>query len=763
MGLVYRILRISGDVRPAGPRPGWLAFATLAALVALSFALVFVFTQSTRVADDLAREDERLLVARYMDRAVLSIATAQAVQTTWDDAMRRASNGNDPAWQDTFIGEFFWDRFKSDAVFLVRPDGNLIRSYVNGRPTDSAAYQELRWNVEGLIGRAEPLLPSDHAVLSKRKLADTEWPFDGTGRPLSTWAGMPVRYHGRPAFLTVISIIPDHEFSLLKRKPSFVASVRYFDTGWMAQMGRDLILPGVVFSPIRNFAETLNQVPVDNVFGDRLGWIEWDAKTRGPTIVQRTAPLLVVYLLSFLGIAVGALYIVRRLRRTTQELQASEAQAQHNSMHDAMSGLPNRGYYMQRLRTQLAASIAGTLKGDVFVAYIDLDSFKVINDTLGHQIGDELVREVAARLRRNLPSQDFLSRFGGDEFVLLRCAPGGRESADALGAEIMALMREPFVISGTTLDVTCSCGISWGPEQSEDPAELLRRADIAMYRAKQRGRSRYRCFTHDMDASAKLRGEMETELRRAIGKNELSVAYQPIVATESGAVRGFEALLRWDHRDRGNIRPDLFVPIAERGGLMVSLGNWMLRHVFTECRNWPDCDISVNLSPVQIMAADFTATMAEHIAATGIDPRRVVLEITEGVMLDRSAHVVGVLRTLGQMGFRIALDDFGTGYSSLAYLRSFQFDRIKIDRSFVQHIEGDSDARSILSSIVSLGRNLRMKVVAEGVETEIQRLLVQAAGCDLVQGYLFWKPMPASEARALLGQGDDALRLRLAG
>jgi diguanylate cyclase (GGDEF)-like protein len=763
MGLLIKKFRISGDGRHVGPRPGWLALSTLAALVALSFALVFVFTQSTRVADDLAREDERLLVARYMDRAALSIATAQAVQTTWDDAVRRASDGNDPVWQDTFIGEFFSNRFKSDAVFLVRPDGNLMRSYVNGQPTDSAAYQQLRWQVEILIDRAEPLLLTDHAPFRTHHLADTDWPFDLAGRPLNNWAGMPVQYRGRPAFLTVISIIPDRDFSLLKRKPSFVASLRYFDTGWMAQMERDLILSGVLFSPNRHLAEHINQVPVDNVFGDRLGWIEWDAKMPGPTIVQRTAPLLVVYLLFLLGLTVGAMKIIWRLRQATQELKASEAQAQHNSMHDAMSGLPNRGYYMQRLRTQLAASIAGTLNGNLFVAYIDLDSFKVINDTLGHQIGDELVREVAARLRRNLPPQDFLSRFGGDEFVLLRCAPGGRESADVLGAEIMALMREPFVISGTSLEVTCSCGISWGPEQSEDPAELLRRADIALYRAKQRGRARYRCFTHDMDASAKLRGEMETELRRAISKDELSVAYQPIVAIESGAVRGFEALLRWEHRERGNIRPDLFVPIAERGGLMVPLGNWMLRHVFNECRNWPDCDISVNLSPVQIMAADFGATMAGLIAETGMDPRRVVLEITEGVMLDRSAHVVGVLRELGQMGFRIALDDFGTGYSSLAYLRSFQFDRIKIDRSFVQNIEGDSDARSILSSIVSLGRNLRMKVVAEGVETEIQRLLVQAAGCDLVQGYLFWKPMPAAEARALLGQGDDALKLKMAG
>jgi len=763
MWLVMKAFRRGGDGRAVGPRSGWLAIGTLAALVALSFALVFVFTQSTRVADDLAREDERQLVTHYIDRTSLTIATAQAVQTTWDDAMRHASIGNDTRWQDTFLSQFFWNNFKSDVIFLVRPDGTLLRSAVKGQHSDEAGYQEVRWQVERLITRAQPIAATGHAGFATHRLADTDWPFDKDGRPLSIWAGMSVLHRGHPAFLTVISIVPDHDFSLLKRKPNFVASLRYFDTGWMGQMGRDLILPGVAFKTEQPLAANLNHVPVDNVFGDRLGWIEWKAKTPGPTIVKRTAPLLVVYLLFFLGIAVGAMKVVRRLRQTTQELQASEAQAQHNSMHDAMSGLPNRGYYMQRLRTQLAASIAGTLQGNLFVAYIDLDSFKVINDTLGHQIGDELVREVAARLRRNLPAQDFISRFGGDEFVLLRCAPGGRESADALGAEIMELMREPFVISGTTLEVTCSCGISWGPEQSEDPAELLRRADIAMYRAKQRGRSRYRRFTNDMDASAKLRGEMETELRRAISKDELSVAYQPIVAIESGAVRGFEALLRWDHRDRGQIRPDLFVPIAERGGLMVPLGNWMLRHVFTECRHWPDCEISVNLSPVQIMAADFVATMAGLMAETGMDPRRVVLEITEGVMLDRSAHVVGVLRALGQMGFRIALDDFGTGYSSLAYLRSFQFDRIKIDRSFVQNIEGDSDARSILSSIVSLGRNLRMKVVAEGVETEIQRLLVQAAGCDLVQGYLFWKPMPASEARALLGRADDVPRLKLAG
>jgi EAL domain-containing protein (putative c-di-GMP-specific phosphodiesterase class I) len=291
---------------------------------------------------------------------------------------------------------------------------------------------------------------------------------------------------------------------------------------------------------------------------------------------------------------------------------------------------------------------------------------------------------------------------------------------------------------------------------------LLRRADIALYRAKQRGRSRYRCFTRDMDARAKLRMDLEMELRRAIVRDELSVAYQPIVGVTGGEILGVEALLRWQHPERGAIRPDLFVPIAEQGGLMIPLGNWMLRSVFSECSGWPMCDISVNLSPIQIMARDFVATMAAIVGETGIDPGRVVLEITEGVMLDRSEHVLTVLRELSLMGFRIALDDFGNGYSSLSYLRLFQFERIKIDRSFVSNIESDADAHAILRTIASLGHSLRMKVVAEGVETETQRALVQAAGCEMVQGYLFWKPMPAEDLLPLLGALDAARVLRSA-
>ncbi|MEO0033113.1 MAG: hypothetical protein RIS94_2871, partial [Pseudomonadota bacterium] len=740
-----------------GLRTGWIALATFLALLAFSGALLGAFTHSTRVADDIAQSDEQELVRRYLHRAVLDTMGLQKSQLSWDEAARNAGVGFDRAWADGEFGRFFNASYGLQETFLVAPDGALIGAWRDGKAVDGGAgHHALRPLIVRLIAQSRG---KGHELGRPVRTVQTgigPWPVDAQGELISHWAGGFVPHGTGVAIMTVAAIVPDHTPGLLTRAPNYVVALRRLDAGTLARFGDDLLLSGLGFVTGHGAGGDYNALPVIAPDGTRIGDLRWIAKVPGPTIIRRTAPLLGTWILFFIGVVAGGTILLRRSRHTARELLASEAQAQHNALHDAMSGLPNRVHYMQRLRGELADCISGKRAGDVFVAYIDIDSFKVVNDTLGHHVGDELVRQVAVRLRRGLPSGDFIARFGGDEFVLLRRAEGGLLAADALGLQVMALMREPFLISGNTLEVSCSCGISWGPEQSEDPGELLRRADIALYRAKQRGRSRYRRFTRDMDASVKLRREMETELRRAIMRDELSVAFQPICAIGTGDVRGFEALLRWAHPERGDIRPGLFVPIAEQGGLMVPLGNWMLRRVFSECRDWPACDISVNLSPLQIMAADFLPTMAAIVAETAIDPRRVVLEVTEGVMLDRSDHVVRVLRELNRMGFRIALDDFGIGYSSLSYLRSFQFDRIKIDRSFVQNIEGDMDAHSILCAIVSLGHTLRMKVVAEGVETESQRRLVQAAGCELVQGHLFWMAMPPEEALALIQREEAA-------
>jgi diguanylate cyclase (GGDEF)-like protein len=751
----------------SGLRTGWVALATFLGLIALSAALVVAFEHATAVADDLSHEDERMLVSRFLARTMESEVSAQMGLINWNESIAHIDaapqSPPDMAWLDREFGSYAWLTFKTDHAFLVRADGTSLRGWTMGAPIDSVQIAPLRTTIATLIAASmRPGMTLGNEAGQIRLADGAFWPVDRSGMPLPRWAGGLARLGGNPEIITVASVVPDNVAGRFTHAPVYFVTLRPLAPLAIARMRRDLLLPDLDVTARPGHTSLDNAIPLVAPDGSALGWLRWTPKSPGPIMLQRAAPMLWGWMLLFAGVLIGGSVVLRRSWRIARELLASEAQARHNALHDAMSGLPNRVHYMQRLRQDLAACIGGQARGDVFVGYIDLDAFKVINDTLGHHVGDEVVRQVALRLRRKLPPGDFIARFGGDEFVVLRRAEGGRAMADQLGHEIMAVLDEPFTISGNAIDMTCSCGISWGPAQSEDPGELLRRADIALYRAKQRGRARYRCFTRDMDASVKLRLELEMELRRAIARDELTIAYQPIISLGTGEIEGVEALLRWHHPERGAIRPDLFVPIAEQGGLMIILGNWILRAVFGACREWPNCDISVNLSPLQIMAGDFVETMAAIVKETGIDPWRVVLEVTEGVMLDRSEHVLSTLRELNRMGFRIALDDFGKGYSSLSYLRLFQFERIKIDRSFVSNIETDADANAILCTIASLGRSLRMKVVAEGVETETQRRLVQAAGCELGQGYLFWKPMSAEAMRALLEAQLDRQVLKLA-
>ena len=747
-GPAIRRAGIRHDSGPAGAV--WIVVGTFLALVALTAALVAAFSNSTSIADRFARTEEQRLVQRFIERTERQILETDKLQIAWDEAVVKLNAPDAEQWARNFLAGYFWGSHRIDRIYHVRFGGTAVRCWEGPRLTQDCRYGQIGLTVKQLIRRSVREDAGKAAVPEWRPQGSILWPFDSKGLPMSRGLSAMTSFDGRPAMIAVASVVPDTAPSLMRAEPDYIVLLRFVDDRVINDLQSSLLLDGVRFSTEPDSDPARNSLTVTDAQGQRIGWLSWISKPPGPAILRQTAPLLAIYILFFVGVVAGGAIIVRRMRRTTSELVASEAQAQHNALHDAMSGLPNRAHFMQRLRQELADCVEQSELGDVFVAYVDIDRFKVVNDTLGHHVGDELVRQVALRMRRSLPPGDFLSRFGGDEFVLLRRSTGGRVAADMLGRQLMAIAREPFVISGNSLEVSFSCGISWGPEQSEDPGELLRRADIALYRAKQRGRARYRRFTRDMDASVKLRLEMEMELRRAIARDELTLAYQPVVNAADGAVLGFEALLRWHHPERGHIRPGLFVPVAEQAGLMLALGNWVLRRVFIECRDWADCEISVNLSPLQIMASDFLQTIDALVRETGADPRRFILEVTEGVMLDRSEHVVDVLKGLKYRGFRIALDDFGIGYSSLSYLRSFQFDRIKIDRSFVQNIEADLDAHSILRAIVSLGHTLRMKVVAEGVETPMQRALVQAAGCQMIQGHLFWEAMPGDEAKALI-------------
>jgi diguanylate cyclase (GGDEF)-like protein len=743
-----------------------IMLATIVALLTFAVALFGAFVHATNAADDATRANERRLVENHLEGSIRAFVAAETNQLTWDDAIRAAGGQGgtlNTAWADMYLGQFVIGKTGADHLFLVTPQGELLRAWHEGRPAAAAAYLPVAAETRNTLAALANERPAGADPRAFRRLADTEWPVDVHGRPLSRSLAGLVEYNGRPALISVISIMPDSDYRLLRRTPNYLVALRFLDGVHLARFASDLLLSDMRFSPVSHPEATRNQIALATRDGATLGWLTWKPNDVGPLVRHRTVPLLIAYLAFFVIVLVIGAMIIRSAFKVARELAASEAQAQHHALHDPMLGLPNRTHVMQRLAAMLAdVGVNRDMIGQqVQLAYFDLDHFKAINDSLGHHVGDDLLVQAVARLRERMQPGDVLGRLASDEFVLMRRTQAGREGADLLGQEVISVFAEPFKVFGHSIPVTASCGVSWAPEQAQEAKALLRNADIALFRAKQRGRGRYRRFTRDMDATIRWRQDMEIELRRAIALDGLSMVYQPIVNIADGTIASFEALLRWHHRDRGEIGPGIFVPVAEQSGLMPQLGDWVLRRVFADSHDFGRAEISVNLSPLQLIAKDFMPGLKAMIRDEKVDPARFTFEITEGVLLDRSDRVMALLNELQDMGFRIALDDFGTGYSSLAYLRSFQFDRIKIDRSFVQGIESDIDAQSILRAIVALGRTLRMKVVAEGVETRLQQQLVEAAGCQFIQGHLYWRALSPEQVIALLA--TDRIRdLRMA-
>jgi len=737
-----------------------LLLVVVIALLTFMIALFGGFMHAISVADEATWDNERSQLNHHLEIEARAMLAAQTVQLTWDDAMRHAGGQDRPVdvqWADTYIGKFLWDNQHVDRMFLIGSDGRVIRSWERGAPVSNAGYAQLAPRVAVMLGRMRNGQGGAGQAASRRQLEDIAWQFDASGRPFTHMTYELARHDGQAAILTAASIIPDNDYGLLKRAPNNLVSVRFIDAGMVQRLADALLLKEMRYTPDRPAAGKRNALELKGQQGESLGWLSWEPNDVGAIVVRRTVPLLVTYFAFYLFVLFGGILFVRQAIRLAREYAAREARAQRNALHDPMLGLPNRTMVMQRLNKHLA-NLGLTGEGEaLYLAYVDLDHFKAVNDTIGHHVGDELLIEAVRRLKGVLSEGDMLGRLASDEFVILHRSSGGREPAETLGRLIMEAFAEPFHILGHTLQITASCGLSWAPDHTRDATEMLRLADIALSRAKQRGRARYRCFTEDMNSTIRWRQDMEVELRRAIAGDELEMLYQPIVNIADRKVVCFESLLRWTHEDRGRISPGIFVPLAESCGLMPQLGEWVLRRVFTDSPMFGDAELSVNLSPLQITARDFMATLRSLVDEFAINPRNFIFEITEGVLLDNSQHVLDVLGEIREMGFRIALDDFGTGYSSLGYLRSFQFDRIKVDRSFVQGIENDLDAQAILKAVVSLGRTLRMKVVAEGVETLLQQQLVEAAGCELIQGHLYWRALTATRASALVAHNRKAV------
>jgi diguanylate cyclase (GGDEF)-like protein len=476
----------------------------------------------------------------------------------------------------------------------------------------------------------------------------------------------------------------------------------------------------------------------------------WTPQRPGAAILGSVVPFIGIALAGFTLLA-GL--VLRYMRFTAATIAAGENRLRYLALHDPLCGLPNRNFFSERLEAVMANVNRGGAPASVL--YIDLDHFKDVNDTLGHPIGDELIRSVTLRLSRTLRGDDLVARLGGDEFAVITTSSSEAAALQEIANRIIARLRAPYSINGHTIVIGASIGIAVIDRRSGgDAADIMRYADMALYRAKNEGRNRACIYDAVMDADLSQRKLVEQDLREAIERQSLKVLYQPIVNTSGEKIVAVEALARWPHPTRGLISPAEFIPIAEHSGLIIELGTQVLRFACLDGKAWPNISVAVNVSPLQFRQLDFVAVVERILKETGFDPTRLELELTESTLLGNLDNAEAAMRRLKALGVQLALDDFGTGYSSLLYLRRFPFDKLKIDRSFVLSIEKASDAAAIVHAVVSLGRGLGMKVTAEGVETAEQHLFLRAAGVHCMQGFRFGMPSPATDiAKRLANPG----------
>ena len=439
------------------------------------------------------------------------------------------------------------------------------------------------------------------------------------------------------------------------------------------------------------------------------------------------------------------------------ERKRAEARVAFMAHHDALTSLPNRVLLRMHMEEMLARARRNGL--GVATLCIDLDNFKAVNDTLGHPFGDLLLQEVAARLRSTLGEHDMVARLGGDEFAVLHPDVETPTEVGALAERIIDVVSAPYSLDGHQVTIGASVGIAFAPVDADDADRLLKNADMALYRAKGDGKGACRFFEAEMDARLQARRRLEIDLRNAVAAEALEVHYQPLIALDRRNVSGFEALLRWQHPEHGMVPPSDFVPVAEETGLIGAIGAFVLRRACADAAKWPDpVTVAVNLSPLQFRNGALLQTVKDALERASLPPRRLELEITETVLLDRSDHVLATLHALRALGVRISMDDFGTGYSSLSYLRSFPFDKLRIDRSFVRDLGSNADSQAIVRAIIGLGESLGIAITAEGVENEADLACLEEEGCKEAQGFLFSRARPQFEVLDMLAAGSRLAR-----
>jgi diguanylate cyclase (GGDEF)-like protein len=709
---------------------------------------------SAQRADSVALDNERQLFSRALTNQGERVLRDIAAVATSEAAYRRMRVSFDSDWVQISVGLRLQSFFDHDFVFVTDPSNHFLYASLGRRSVDPNWFNSVQSDLHPVLD-----------LMRGGTVAGGVIAIDSTGNGNHRAATLQ-SFLGRPAIVAAVAVATsDEAVADVEANAPVILSVKFVDDDVLEDIKSRLLLNNLHNTADRPAAPNDYVFDVTDNDGQSIASFAWTPRQPGAEILHSVIPFIAVALGGFVVLA-GL--VLRHMRRTAATIAVGEARLRHLALHDPLCGLPNRIFFGERLEATIEDVKAGA--APVAVYYIDLDHFKDVNDTLGHSIGDDLIRSVTQRLTQTLRGDDLVARLGGDEFAVITSAGQGQETVETVAARIIAALCAPYCINHQTIVIGASIGIALINRNIGGASDIMRHADMALYRAKNEGRNRACVYDTAMDDNVLKRKLVENELRVAIDKGELRLAYQPIVNNSGETVVGVEALARWHHSERGEIPPSEFIPIAEDSGLIIALGEFVLRRACLDGNAWPDIMVSVNVSPLQFRRADFVDVVERILAETGFDPTRLELEVTESTLLGNVDTAELAMFRLKALGVRLALDDFGTGYSSLLYLRRFPFDKLKIDRSFVHSIEKAADAAAIVHAVVSLGRGLGMKVTAEGVETAEQHLFLRAAGVHLMQGYRFGRPGPAADISARLADrgsfkigGNDPADLAMVG
>ncbi|WP_191923531.1 putative bifunctional diguanylate cyclase/phosphodiesterase [Pantoea agglomerans] len=713
-------LKLSSDFRRSFLRE---VLVPLVAILLLTFvgagAALFVGTSLTNT--EARHQQQRTIEASFSQSLNEHLRQLHSL-SRWGPFEQHLAEGNSSRWLDENIGLWLYEMFGHQLILVLDPQNQIVRVWREGQPVSAP-------EDDPLIGEVlQSPLVNDPARHDNADYA---------------------RVTNRAAALAVGNIQRDDN-----ALPRFrLVSLKFLDDGYLAGLAERNQLQGLHFSDGTPQPGTGARYLLIAQAGEAVGYLNWIPSRPGAQMLRTIGPSTG---LAVLAISLLCLYMVRRLWNSSVNLSqsmlrlgASEAQAQHLAFHDVLTGLPNRALVEDRLTQALALATRHDQR--VALLLIDLDRFKTINDTHGHHAGDELIIAVAQRLSRIVRASDTVGRIGGDEFIVVMPDVDNIGQVHSLAQRIIDELSEPFTLFGSDVWSGASIGLALAPKDGVDRLELMRKADIALYEAKSGGRGTYRQFERVMDESVRTRQTIAADLRTALHTRQgLEVWYQPLMDIGGQQMVGIEALLRWHHPTRGLIAPGEFIAIAEETGLIIPLGEWVLAEACVTQQRFPELLVAVNVSPVQFRSTGFVERVMAIVSQNGGDPKRLELEITEGVLIEDEREARAIIVELRDAGFRIALDDFGTGYSSLNYLSNFPVDKIKIDRSFTQSLVVAENSVAIVESVVKLGHAMGLMVTAEGVETPGQMSALADAGCNQLQGYLFSQAVPADQLAALM-------------